>query len=140
MALAKLKVVGLDARPIDAAPSSLSGGMQHRVGIAPPWRLTLKCLLSWTNLRPVWIRQRLLDLDHEPIRQISHLFGITFVIVSHELASLISRCKVADNRVIMLDQSSRSLSQGKPNELRDDSSDPIVRRFSSRRKLEHQGP
>jgi phospholipid/cholesterol/gamma-HCH transport system ATP-binding protein len=126
VALAKLKVVGLD-RTAHWMPSALSGGMQKRVGIARAMALDPRVLFldePSAGLDPTTSA----GLD-ELIREVSHLFGITFVIVSHELASIHA---VAD-RVIMLDETTGSvIAQGSPDELRDHSFDPVVRRFFHR--------
>ena len=54
---------------------------------------------------------------------------MTFVIVTHELASIYA---VAD-RVIMLDRSKKGIiAEGHPQELRDHSTDPFVRKFFRR--------
>jgi len=56
-------------------------------------------------------------------------FGITFVIVTHELPSIFA---IAD-RVIMLDSRTQTISvEGKPDELRERAADPWVRRFFNR--------
>ena len=63
------------------------------------------------------------------IKELAHHFGITFVIVTHELASIYN---IAD-RVIMLDARTRTvIAEGKPAELRDNTPDPWVRRFFNR--------
>lgn len=63
------------------------------------------------------------------IKELSHHFGITFVIVTHELASIY---EIAD-RVIMLDSHTRTIvAEGHPTELRDHSANPWVRRFFNR--------
>jgi phospholipid/cholesterol/gamma-HCH transport system ATP-binding protein len=63
------------------------------------------------------------------IRELAHRFGITFVIVTHELASIYN---IAD-RVIMLDGRTRTIiAEGQPAELREHASDPWVRRFFNR--------
>ena len=63
------------------------------------------------------------------IKELAHHFGITFVIVTHELASIY---EIAD-RVIMLDSHTRTIvAEGHPAELRDHSADPWVRRFFNR--------
>jgi phospholipid/cholesterol/gamma-HCH transport system ATP-binding protein len=63
------------------------------------------------------------------IKHLSRQFGITFVIVTHELASIYM---IAD-RVIMLDGRTRTIiAEGKPAELRDGATDPWVRRFFNR--------
>ena len=63
------------------------------------------------------------------IQELAHHFGITFVIVTHELASIFS---IAD-RVIMLDCEQRTvIAEGKPAELREHATDPWVRNFFNR--------
>jgi phospholipid/cholesterol/gamma-HCH transport system ATP-binding protein len=126
VALAKLKVVGLVATA-HWMPSALSGGMQKRVGIARAMALDPRVLFldePSAGLDPITSA----GLD-ELIRQVSHLFGITFIIVTHELASIQA---IAD-RVIMLDEVTGSiLAEGTPRELRDHSVDPAVQRFFHR--------
>jgi phospholipid/cholesterol/gamma-HCH transport system ATP-binding protein len=73
------------------------------------------------------------------IKELAHHFGITFVIVTHELASVYA---IAD-RVIMLDGRTRSIiAEGKPAELRETSRNPWVRQFFNREpdsaEFEHQ--
>jgi phospholipid/cholesterol/gamma-HCH transport system ATP-binding protein len=60
---------------------------------------------------------------------LSRNLGITFVIVSHELASIYA---IAD-KVIMLDKGAKGIiAQGDPKVLRDSSPDPRVRQFFNR--------
>jgi len=73
------------------------------------------------------------------IKELAHHFKITFVIVTHELASIYN---IAD-RVIMLDGRTRSIiAEGKPAELRESSTDHWVRQFFKREpdsaEFEHQ--
>jgi phospholipid/cholesterol/gamma-HCH transport system ATP-binding protein len=125
-ALAKLKVVGLEAAA-QKMPSELSGGMLKRAAIARAMALESKILFldePSAGLDPVTSA----DLDLL-ITQLAHSAGITFVIVTHELASIY---KIAD-RVIMLDgQAQTVIAEGKPTELRDTSTNTWVRRFFNR--------
>jgi phospholipid/cholesterol/gamma-HCH transport system ATP-binding protein len=126
LARCKLDLVGL--LPYEQyMPSEISGGMQKRAAIARAMALDPKILFldePSAGLDPITSA----DLDRT-ILDISQNLGITFVIVSHELASIYSIA----NRVIMLDKASKGIiAEGDPKVLRDQSADPRVHQFFNR--------
>jgi phospholipid/cholesterol/gamma-HCH transport system ATP-binding protein len=125
-ALMKLKLVGMEAAAAKK-PADLSGGMQKRAAIARAMALDPRILFldePSAGLDPITSA----GLD-ALIRKLSGDLGITFVVVTHELQSIMA---IAD-RAIMLDAASKSiLAQGPPAELRDGSPHPQVRRFFHR--------
>lgn len=126
IATMKLQRVGL-AGAADRMPAELSGGMQKRGAIARAMALDPSLLfldeLS-AGLDPVTS----VELDHL-VLSLARSLKITFVVVTHELPSIFT---IAD-RVIMLDKQEKGIiAMGNPQDLRDHSNDPRVRRFFSR--------
>jgi phospholipid/cholesterol/gamma-HCH transport system ATP-binding protein len=126
----KLALVGLG----DAArlmPAEISGGMSRRAGIARAMALDPPILFldePSAGLDPITsagLDRLILDLRQD--------LGATFVVVTHELASILT---IAD-RCIMLDRgaypdSGGMIAEGDPRVLRDTSANPTVRAFFRR--------
>jgi phospholipid/cholesterol/gamma-HCH transport system ATP-binding protein len=126
----KLSLVGLEGFG-DRLPSELSGGMKKRAGLARAMALDPTILFfdePSAGLDPVASA----ELD-ELILGLNAGLGTTMVIVTHELASILS----VAGRAVMLDREARGvIAEGRPAELRDRSGDPRVRAFFHRRAPE----
>lgn len=126
----KLHLVGLDGAA-ELLPAELSGGMVKRAAIARAMALDPEILFldePSAGLDPITAA----GLDHL-ILSLRDALGMTFVVVTHELASIFA---IAD-RVVMLDSRTRRVAAiGTPQELRQSARDEWVRRFFNRQAAE----
>ncbi len=126
LAHTRLKMVGLGHAGA-RMPAELSGGMKKRAAIAralaldPPLIFLDEPSAGLDPITSAGLDALILDLARG--------FGITFVVVTHELQSIFA---IAD-RCVMVDAARRTMiAQGRPSELRDTSHDPQVQRFFRR--------
>jgi phospholipid/cholesterol/gamma-HCH transport system ATP-binding protein len=122
----KLALVGLKGFE-DYYPAEISGGMCKRAGLARAMALDPEILFfdePSAGLDPISSR----NLD-ELILQLRDTLGATFVVVTHELASIFT---IADNSVF-LDPNTRTMrANGNPREMLKHSTDPAVQEFLTR--------
>ena len=128
LARLKLSLVGLD-KAGSTMPGELSGGMRRRVGIARALSLDPDVLFldePSAGLDPV-ASKRLDDL----ILELRNGFGVTVIMVSHELPSLLGIC---DDGIFLDAETKTAVAHGSPKQLRDTSDQPSVRAFMHRER------
>lgn len=130
IAQTKLGLVGL-ADAAGRMPSELSGGMIKRAAIAraialdPPLVFLDEPSAGLDPITSAGLDTLIVSLARD--------LGITFVVVTHELASILA---IAD-RIIMLDKGARGLiAEGDPRRLKEESTHPVVRAFFNRTEAE----
>lgn len=128
----KLALVGLSGFE-DYYPSEISGGMRKRAGLARAMALDPGILFfdePSAGLDPIISR----NLD-QLILDLRDSLAATVIVVTHELASIFT---IADDSIFLDAESKTVRAQGNPKELRDHSTDPIIRAFLTRGKLSAQ--
>ena len=124
----KLSLVGLDSGRA-SMPADLSGGMRQRVGLARALALDPQILFldePSAGLDPI-AAKRFDDL----ILQLRDGFGVTVVMVSHELPSLFGIC---DDGVFLDAATHTAIAHGAPSRLRDSCDNPTVHAFMLRER------
>jgi phospholipid/cholesterol/gamma-HCH transport system ATP-binding protein len=134
VARVKLALVGL-ADAASLMPAEISGGMAKRAGIAramamdPPLLFLDEPSAGLDPITSAGLDQLILALRRD--------LGATFVVVTHELASIMA---IAD-RCLMLDRAAFPdaggvIAEGDPRRLREESTHPTVRAFFRREPLQ----
>lgn len=127
VATTKLRMVGLQGFE-QHLPAEISGGMRKRAAIARAMALDPKIIFldePSAGLDP----STSAGVDRLVVR-LSRTLGITFVMVTHELPSILA----TNDRVIMLDRERRTVvARGTPKQLAR-SQDPAVHRFFHRQE------
>ena len=126
----KLELVGLGGYE-SYTPSELSGGMKKRAGLARAMAMDPQIIFydePSAGLDPIVAA----GLDGL-IRKMQHTFGLTSVVVTHEMASV----ELIADRVCMLDKG-RVVGVGTLDELKR-SDHPFVQQFFERRALDEGG-
>jgi phospholipid/cholesterol/gamma-HCH transport system ATP-binding protein len=122
----KLSLVGLDAGRA-SLPADLSGGMRKRVGLARALSLDPEILFldePSAGLDPISSK----GVD-DLILSLRDGFGITVVMVSHELPSLLAIC---DDGIFLDTDSRTAIAHGAPRALRETCDHPTVIAFMNR--------
>ena len=122
----KLALVGLTGFE-DYYPSEISGGMCKRAGLARAMALDPEILFfdePSAGLDP--ISARLLD---DLILELRAGLGTTFVVVTHELASIFA---IGNNSVFLDAERKTAIAGGDPKQMLEECRDPKVRRFLTR--------
>jgi len=124
----KLALVGLSGCA-QFYPSEISGGMRKRAGLARAIALDPDIIFfdePSAGLDPV--NSRMLD---DLILQLRDTLGATFVVVTHELASIFA---IGNNSVFLDANSKTIIAEGNPKDLLANSSNPRVIEFLTRGK------
>ena len=106
----KLTLLGLDPSVIHKFPSELSGGMRKRVGLARALMLEPPILVydePTSGLDP--LTSRLVD---DLIEQMRETFGVTSLVISHDIASCF---RIAHQAVLLI--RGKIVARGTPDDL-----------------------
>ena len=125
----KLALVGL-AGAGNFYPSELSGGMRKRAGLARAMAMDPEILFldePSAGLDPI-TSKRLDDL----INELKESLGISFVVVTHELASIFD---IADDSIFLDSDSKEILARGNPKDLLEENNLTKVRSFLERKTV-----
>jgi phospholipid/cholesterol/gamma-HCH transport system ATP-binding protein len=128
----KLSLVGLEGHE-DLFPSGISGGMCKRVGLARALALDPDIIFfdePSAGLDPINAR-KLDDL----ILELRDGLGATFVIITHELASIFA---IGNNSVFLDEASKTMIATGDPKSLLANSKDPRVIQFLTRGSIKDE--